>query len=112
MRGLGEDEGAVARVRVLDLAALKPRLPALVSVGGEDVMLFRRGDEIFAIGNTCPHQGGSLCDGWVEGEIVTCPLHGWEYDLRSGACMTVPGESVPRYTVTVEDGAIWLEEAS
>ncbi len=81
-------------------------------VDGQDVALFRRGEEIFAIGNECPHQGGSLCDGHVEGDIVTCPLHGWEFDLRSGACMTVPGESVPRYLVTVEDGAIFLEEAS
>jgi len=60
----------------------------------------------------CPHQGGSLSDGLVEGDIVTCPLHGWEFDLRSGACMTIPGESVPRYSVTVEDGAIFLEDAS
>ena len=42
---------------------------------------------------------------------MTCPLHGWEFDLPSGACMTIPGESVPRYAVTVEDGAVFLEEA-
>lgn len=101
----------MARVRAIDLEALKPREPALVGVDGRDVMLYRRGDEIFAIGNTCPHQGGSLCDGWVEGDIVTCPLHGWEFDLRSGACMTVPGERVARYTVGVEEGGVWLEEA-
>ena len=99
-------------VRVFDRSALKPREPALVSLDGQDVMLYLRGEEIFAIGNTCHHEGGSLCDGWVEGEIVTCPLHGWEYDLRSGACMTVPGESVPRFIATVEDGAVHLEEAS
>ncbi len=101
----------MARMKALDLAALPPGQAALVTVDGEDVALFRRRDEIFAIGNQCPHQGGSLSDGFVEGDIVTCPLHGWEFDLRSGACMTVPGESVPRYTVTVEDGAVFLDEA-
>ncbi len=101
----------MARMKVLDLAALPPGQAALVTVDGEDVALFRRRDEIFAIGNQCPHQGGSLSDGFVEGDIVTCPLHGWEFDLRSGACMTVPGESVPRYTVTVEDDAVFLDEA-
>jgi nitrite reductase/ring-hydroxylating ferredoxin subunit len=101
----------MALVKVLDAADLVPGKGALVIVNGQDVALFRRGDEILAIGNECPHQGGSLCDGWVEGDIVICPLHGWEFDLRSGACMTVPGESVPRYTATVEDGAIYLEEA-
>jgi len=99
-------------MRSLDLAELPPGKTALVTVGGIDVALFRRGEEVFAIGNECPHQGGSLCDGAVEGDIVICPLHGWEFDLRSGACMTVPGESVPRFTVTVEGGAVHLEEAS
>jgi nitrite reductase/ring-hydroxylating ferredoxin subunit len=100
----------MARVKVLDAAALDPGQPTLVSVDGRDVALFRCGDEVLAIGNECPHQGGSLCDGWVEGDIVVCPLHGWEFDMRSGACMTVPGEDVPRYAATVEDGAIYLEE--
>jgi len=98
-------------VKVLDAGALAPGQPALVTVDGRDVALFRRGDEVLAIGNECPHQGGSLCDGWVEGDIVVCPLHGWEFDMRTGACMTVPGENVPRYTATVESGAIYLEEA-
>ena len=102
----------MARIRALDLAELPPGQTALVTVDGIDVALFRRGDDVFAVGNECPHQGGSLCDGVVEGDIVICPLHGWEFDLRSGACMTVPGESVPRFTVTVEDGAVHLEEAS
>jgi len=98
------------RVKVLDKAALLDGQVSLVVVDGEDVALFRRGEEIFALGNTCPHQGGSLGDGFVEGDIVTCPLHGWEFDLRSGACMTVPGESAPRYAVTVEGGAVFIEE--
>ena len=100
----------MARVRVLDLAELPSGKTTLVTVDGRDVALFRRGDEVLAIGNECPHQGGSLCDGWVEGDIVICPLHGWEFDARSGACMTVPGEGVPRYAATVEAGAIYLEE--
>jgi nitrite reductase/ring-hydroxylating ferredoxin subunit len=101
----------MGRVKVLELAGLPKGEAALAVVNGQDVALFRRGEEIFAIGNTCPHQGGNLCDGRIEGDIVICPLHGWEFDLRSGVCMTVPGESVPRYDVTVEDGAILLEEA-
>src|SRR5262245_2071052 len=100
----------MARVKVLELSALKPDTPGLATVAGQDVAVFRRGDEVFAIGNECPHQGGSLCDGMIEGDIVVCPLHGWEFDLRTAACMTVPGESVPRYQVSVEDGWVYLEE--
>ena len=98
------------RTKVLDLAALPDGGVELIVVDGLDVALFRRGAEVFAIGNECAHKGGNLCDGRVEGDIVTCPLHGWEFDLRSGACMTIPGESVPRFAATVEDGGIYLEE--
>jgi nitrite reductase/ring-hydroxylating ferredoxin subunit len=105
------------KTKALDLAALPPLTPTLVTVDGTDVFLYRRrdeatgGSEIFAIGNECPHQGGNLCDGWIEGDIVTCPLHGWEFDLRSGVCMTVPGERVPRYSATVDGGVVYLEPA-
>jgi nitrite reductase/ring-hydroxylating ferredoxin subunit len=109
---VAEADARMPRVKVLELAALPPGQAVLVTVGREDVALFRQGDEVFAIGNECAHQGGSLSDGLVEGDIVTCPRHGWEVDVRSGACMTVPGEAVPRYAVMVEAGAIFLEEAS
>jgi nitrite reductase/ring-hydroxylating ferredoxin subunit len=99
------------RVKAMPVAAVISGKGVLASVNGRDVAVFRRGDEILAIGNDCPHQGGSLCDGWVEGDIVVCPLHGWEFDMRTGACMTVPGESVPRYIATVEDRTVYLEEA-
>lgn len=102
----------MTRVKVLDQVALPDGGVELVVMNGLDVALFRRGDEILAIGNECAHKGGNLCDGRVEGDIVTCPLHGWEFDLRSGACMTIPGESVPRFTATVEDGTVYLEDGA
>jgi nitrite reductase/ring-hydroxylating ferredoxin subunit len=98
------------RVKAMPVAAVTSGKGVLASVDGRDVAVFRRGEELLAIGNDCPHQGGSLCDGWVEGDIVVCPLHGWEFDMRTGACMTVPGESVPRYIATVEDRTVYLEE--
>ena len=102
----------MSRVKAMDASELIPGKGALVTVDGQDVALFRRGDEVLAIGNDCPHQGASLCEGWVEGDIVICPVHGWEFDMRSGACMTVPGENVPRYVATVEGGVIYVEQAA
>jgi nitrite reductase/ring-hydroxylating ferredoxin subunit len=106
------------KTKVMDLANLPLLTPVLVTVDGIDVFVYRRPvqaagseSEILAIGNECPHQGGNLCDGWIDGDIVTCPLHGWEFDLRSGVCMTIPGERVPAYRPTVEDGAVYLEPA-
>ena len=99
----------MARHKVAALSEVPKGKLHLVAIGREEIVLLRRGEEILAIGNECPHQGGALCDGWAEGEIVTCPLHGWEFDMRSGACMTIPGERVPRYAVTVDGGDVYLE---
>jgi nitrite reductase (NADH) small subunit len=76
---------------------------------GCDIAVFNVGGEILAIGNECPHAAGSLGDGQLDGEIVTCPQHGWEFDVRSGACMTVPGEAVPRYRVRLEGDDILVD---
>jgi nitrite reductase/ring-hydroxylating ferredoxin subunit len=95
-------------VEVARLAALPPGAGLAVYAGGQDIALFNLGGETVAIGNECPHQSGSLGDGRLEGGIVTCPLHGWEFDARSGVCMTVPGESVPRFPVRVAKSAIFV----
>jgi nitrite reductase (NADH) small subunit len=50
-----------------------------------DIAVFRNGkDEVFALYDKCPHQGGPLSQGIVHDRGVTCPLHGWKIDLRSG----------------------------
>jgi nitrite reductase/ring-hydroxylating ferredoxin subunit len=55
-----------------------------VTVGRRQLAIFRLDDGIFAIDNLCLHQAGPLCDGFVEHGAVTCPWHGWSYDLRTG----------------------------
>jgi nitrite reductase (NADH) small subunit len=98
-------------VKVARLADLPPGTGRAVYAGGQDIAVFNIGGEIVAIGNECPHAAGSLGDGLVDGGIVTCPQHGWEFDARSGACMTVPGEAVPRYPVRVDAGDILVDLA-
>ena len=96
-------------VEAARLPDLPPGKALAVYIAGRDVALFNVDGEILAIGNECPHQSGSLGDGRLEGEIVTCPLHGWEFDARSGACMTVPGESVPRFPVRISGDVILVD---
>ena len=99
----------MTRVKVLDFAALPDGAVELVVAGGFDVALFRRGDEIFAIGNECAHKGGNLCDGRVEGDIVTCPLHGWEYDFTTGCNVDDPSMKLHCYAVKVEGDDVMVE---
>ena len=91
----------------------------IVEVAGRSIGVFNVGGEFFALRNRCPHQGGPLClgplGGFVsssgpgeytysrQGEILRCPWHGWEFDIRTGQSWFDPaGVRVRRYSVTVE----------
>jgi 3-phenylpropionate/trans-cinnamate dioxygenase ferredoxin subunit len=55
-----------------------------VSAGGKDLLLARVGDKYYAADDKCPHLGGSLSGGTLEGTVVTCPKHGSQFDLTDG----------------------------
>lgn len=79
-----------------------------VTVGEDRIAVFRTEDGLHAIGAACPHAGGPLQDGLVADGCVTCPLHGWRFDLRSGVPLHGgPGE-VTVYEVAERDGALLL----
>ncbi|WP_447971318.1 Rieske (2Fe-2S) protein [Nitrospira sp. M1] len=61
------------------------------------------------IDNTCVHRGGPLGEGELDGDIVTCPWHGWEYNVKTGACTNNPAACVKTYNVTVEGSDIKVE---
>jgi 3-phenylpropionate/trans-cinnamate dioxygenase ferredoxin subunit len=98
----------------------------IVDVSGRSIGVFNVGGEFFAVLNRCPHQGGPLCKGNTHGflssarvgefcysragEILRCPWHGWEYDLRTGQSWFDPAHVlVRRYEVSVEEGAQGLQ---
>jgi 3-phenylpropionate/trans-cinnamate dioxygenase ferredoxin subunit len=98
----------------------------LVEVAGRAIVIFNSAGEFFALLNRCPHQGGSLClgklTGLVEsstpgeyrysrpGEIIRCPWHGWEFDIRTGKSWCDPRRiRVKNYQVEVESGARLVE---
>lgn len=85
--------------RVASLAELRAARRMKVRAGGADVLLVRVDDEVFACGNVCAHQHFSLLHaGTMEGHLVTCPMHGWTYDVRTGASTGGEGR-VPVYPV-------------
>jgi nitrite reductase/ring-hydroxylating ferredoxin subunit len=96
----------------------------VVKIRNIDIGVFNVNGAFYALPSVCPHQFGPLCEGtvngttrcnastdwktaWVrEGEILTCPWHGWEYDITTGQSLSKPKIRVRTYPVTIEDGQI------
>jgi len=68
-----------------------------VTVDGRWVGLFNIDGAYHAVDNLCLHRGGPLCEGSVKGTVVTCPWHGWQFDVTSGALMQDPTVGVTRH---------------
>ena len=80
-----------------------------VLVHGRDIAIFRIGDEAYATDNLCTHGQARLCDGFVEGFEIECPLHQGRFDLRSGAPTCAPAvEAVKTYPVRIASGRVYL----
>jgi 3-phenylpropionate/trans-cinnamate dioxygenase ferredoxin subunit len=71
-------------VRVIDKAELPPNKMIIVAVEGKEVLLANVDGSYYAIINKCTHAGGSLAQGVLEGNIVTCPRHGARFDVKTG----------------------------
>lgn len=95
-------------VKVARMDVLHEQRGTLVHVDGEDIALFKRDGVVYALSNVCSHQHFSkLHDGEIEGLRVTCPMHGWTYDLTSGKAINGGGR-VRTYDVLVSDGDVFL----
>ena len=98
------------RIRVAAQADLREGAGAVVDAGGRAVALFRVDGRCYATQNACPHMGGSLGEGKLRDHVVTCPFHGWTFDVRSGANVRNPRlKKLECFPVSVEDGEVFIE---
>jgi nitrite reductase/ring-hydroxylating ferredoxin subunit len=116
----------MARHIVATVDDIPPDKRMLVNVKGRDIAIFNVGGEYFAVGNRCPHEGASLCKGRIvglvessepgsyqfsrRGELLRCPWHGWEFDLRTGKSWCEPDRTrVRSFDLKVESGGALVE---
>lgn len=88
-------------VTVGRVADFVPGRGRMVVVNGRHIALFRLDDGFFAIDNLCLHQAGPLCDGDIEDGVVTCPWHGWSYEIRSGTLVQDPRVGVSKHNTRI-----------
>jgi nitrite reductase/ring-hydroxylating ferredoxin subunit len=81
----------------------------LVKLYGNDIALFRVGEQVTAIDNACPHSGGSLAEGSVANGCVTCPLHSWKFDVCTGAGVSPTKSTVATYPTRIDDGKVLVK---
>jgi nitrite reductase (NADH) small subunit len=93
-------------VKVANLNELSPGSAKVVEVAGKTLALFNVDGTIYATDNTCLHQGGPLGEGELAGEVVVCPWHQWEYNVRTGENVGDALLKLNTYPVQVEGGEI------
>ena len=116
----------MAKHVIAKVADIPPGTRKLATVNGRGIVVFNLGGEFFALNNRCPHRGGSLHlgiqTGLIEsrepgeyrysrrGEMVKCPWHGWEFDIRTGKSWCDPEKvKARRFGVSEEKGAKLIE---
>ena len=95
-------------IKVASTSDLNPGENKVVNVNGADVALFNVDGEFFAINNTCLHRGGPLGEGSLEEDVVTCPWHGWRYNVKTGANLMIPNQKVAVYEVKIEGNDVMV----
>jgi nitrite reductase (NADH) small subunit len=82
-----------------------------VQVAGKPVALANVGGKFYAINNTCLHRGGPLGQGSLQDKIVSCPWHGWEYDVTTGKVFQNPAAGVACYPTEVRGDEVFVHIA-
>jgi nitrite reductase/ring-hydroxylating ferredoxin subunit len=96
-------------LRVADASEVGPGEVLEVLAGDRPIALANVDGTVYAVDGTCPHAGGPLGDGHLEGAVLTCPWHGWSWDVKSGRSLVDETARVPTVPVRVVGGAVWVD---
>jgi nitrite reductase (NADH) small subunit len=89
-------------ISVAKVTDIPPGQGRTVQVAGKDIAVFNVDGTFYAIDNTCLHRGGPLGEGELNGNVVTCPWHGWRYDVKTGVSLINPAVKVNCYPTKIE----------
>lgn len=95
--------------KLLAVSDCRPGSARFVDIDGRELAVIHLmdPDRFSVISNSCPHAGGNLAAGTIEGGTVTCPWHHWAFRLDSGECTSAPHVTLRRYDCRVENGYVY-----
>ncbi len=93
-------------VSVATTADIGPGEAKAYVVGEREIALFNVDGQFYAIENACPHQGGPLAEGFIDGPQVTCPWHGWCFDVTTGKMTLGDYSAVDAFDVQIEGSTV------
>lgn len=97
------------RVRIASVADIPPGSGREFVAGGRIVALFHVNERFYALDGICPHAGGPLAEGVLSGCVVTCPWHGWQFDVSTGRHCLNPHIRQAQFPVDIVNGEIFVE---
>ena len=97
------------RTRIASLSEIPPGSAKEFTVGDRVVAVFNVDGRLYALDGICPHAGGPLANGKLAGTVITCPWHGFQFDVTTGQHQTSKSLVHPTMRVKVEEGQVWVE---
>ena len=82
-----------------------------IDLGTVRIALFRKGKSFYALRDQCPHRGGPLGEGQLTGDLVMCPWHAWEFNIKSGACEGMKGVKQDTFPTKLDRGEVFVNLA-
>ena len=95
--------------KLAKLSEIQEGQSIVVDVDTKPIALFKVQGAVYALDNTCPHRGGPLGEGSLDGSEVTCPWHAWTFDVKTGECQSSPGFKQPTYQVKIEGDDVTID---
>lgn len=96
------------RIRVAPAGAIKPGQAREITLLGRKYAVFNANGALFGLEGSCKHMKASLAHGRLDGEIVTCYMHDWKFNIRDGSCLSQDWARLKTYPVEITDGQIFI----
>ena len=96
-------------VKAVAKSAIQEGCGTAIELEGRRIAIFQVDGKFYAIDNSCGHRGGPLSEGSLDGNVISCPWHGFLFDVTTGYCATNPTIKQISYPVKIEGNDIWVE---